>query len=206
MKDEVLQGYIKADYGQHKALVLDVKTRWSSLCVMLDTFLKVFTQIMKAQIDITSMKNLKDKAINFSDEEQLVIGNMCDVLDIIKAGVDAIGRAESDLKTAELVVKFNIVKLSKIKDNPVAKAMLQAFKKRYNDRRNELSDISMYFHDPGSYEGDKMLLQLTLESLYKRLASTPELLSAAAADIDGNVVLSEAQTTGLSKIAVFKLY
>ena len=61
--------------------------------MMLDTFLEVFTQIMKAQIDITSMPNLKDKAINFSDEEQLVIGNICDVLDIIKAGVDAIGRA-----------------------------------------------------------------------------------------------------------------
>ena len=82
---------------------------------------------MKAQIDITSMPNLKDKAINFSDEEQLVIGNICDVLDIIKAGVDAIGRAESDLKTAVLVAKFNIVQLSKIKDNPVAKSMLQVF-------------------------------------------------------------------------------
>ena len=46
LKDEVLQGYIKADHGQPKALVLDVKTKWSSLCVMLDTFLKVFTQIM----------------------------------------------------------------------------------------------------------------------------------------------------------------
>ena len=174
LKDEILQGYVKADHGQPKALVLDVKTRWSSLCVMFDTFLKVFTQIMKAQIDITSMPNLKDKTINFSDEEQLVIGNMYDVLDIIKAGVDAIGRAESDLKTVELVAKFNIIKLSKIKDNPVAQAMLQAFKKRYNDRRNELSGISMYFHDPGSYEGDKMLLQLTQESLYKRLTSTPE--------------------------------
>ena len=69
------------------------------------------------------------------------------------------------------MAKFNIVKLSKIKDNPVAKAMLQAFKKRYNDK-NELSDISMYINDPGSYEGDKMLQQLTLESLYKRLMSS----------------------------------
>ena len=36
LKDEVLQGYIKADHGQPKALVLDVKTRWSSLTSVCD--------------------------------------------------------------------------------------------------------------------------------------------------------------------------
>ncbi|KAL5270755.1 hypothetical protein ACHWQZ_G001435 [Mnemiopsis leidyi] len=198
LKDEVLQSYIKADHGKPKALVLDVKTRWSSLCTMLDTFLKVFTQIMKAQIDITTMPNLKDTAINFSDDERQAIGDICDVLDIIKAGVDAIGRAKSDLKIAELVAKFTIVRLSDIQDNPIAKVMLPKFKERYNARRTELSDIAMYFHDPASYEGDTRLLQLTLESLYERLTSTPELSAGTDADSDRtrNLALTETQTTG----------
>ena len=51
----------------------------------------------------------------------------------------------------------------------------------------------MYLYDPRSYEGDKMLLQLSLESLYERLTSAPEHIGVVISDNNKSVTNNETE-------------
>jgi hypothetical protein len=52
--DEVLQKYIKAEFGKEIQLMIDVKIRWNSLHFILERFDKVKNWILKSLIDLGS--------------------------------------------------------------------------------------------------------------------------------------------------------
>ena len=52
--DDILQKYVKAEFGIELMLILDSKTRWNSLLTMLERFVKLKSAFQKALIDIKS--------------------------------------------------------------------------------------------------------------------------------------------------------
>ncbi|GFX47820.1 BED-type domain-containing protein [Trichonephila clavipes] len=52
IKNDILQKYVKEEFGCEKMVCLDTKTRWNSLLPMLERFLEIKSAISKALIDI----------------------------------------------------------------------------------------------------------------------------------------------------------
>ncbi|GFU29940.1 uncharacterized protein TNCV_1687121 [Trichonephila clavipes] len=48
IKNDILQKYVKEDFGCEKMVCLDTKTRWNSLLAMLERFLEIKSAISKA--------------------------------------------------------------------------------------------------------------------------------------------------------------
>ncbi|KAJ6646598.1 hypothetical protein Bhyg_01811, partial [Pseudolycoriella hygida] len=52
VKNDLLQSYVKAECSKERKLLLDCKTRWSSLSDMLDTFYELRKPVKKALVDL----------------------------------------------------------------------------------------------------------------------------------------------------------
>ncbi|GFT33121.1 uncharacterized protein TNCV_1264821 [Trichonephila clavipes] len=52
IKNDILQKYVKEEFGCEKMVCLDTKSLWNSLLAMLERFLEIKSAISKALIDI----------------------------------------------------------------------------------------------------------------------------------------------------------
>ncbi|GBM13980.1 hypothetical protein AVEN_152398-1 [Araneus ventricosus] len=52
MKSEILQNYVKAEFGCENMICVDINTRWNRLSAVLESFLEIKSAISKALIDI----------------------------------------------------------------------------------------------------------------------------------------------------------
>lgn len=117
-------------------LVLDCKTRWTSLEKMIQRFLEVKDAINKACIDMKI-------PFSFTDE-QLVLLN--EILVVLKSATHTIMILSSDkanLNTADLAISNSILALSK--GSILAKKFASHLKNRFLERRTELSDVLAFF-------------------------------------------------------------
>ncbi|KAH9634606.1 hypothetical protein HF086_009258 [Spodoptera exigua] len=144
--DDVLQKYVKSDFGQEYSLLLDGKTRWSSMATMLGRFLKLKTSITKALIDL----NID---IQFTDDDWRHIHELNNILDIIKTVVEALCRRDATLLTADISVKFAIKKLLEMNTN-LSHKMVAALRKQYAKRRLVQASILQYLTNPEKYFDD----------------------------------------------------
>ena len=62
--DQTLQKYTVEEFGKGLSLILDSKTRWSSLHTMLERFAKLKNCIRKSLIDLESKIEITDKEFN----------------------------------------------------------------------------------------------------------------------------------------------
>ena len=60
LKNETLQKYVKENYLNGLNLILDCKTRWSSLLDMLERIIKIKLPVQKALLDLGVQINLSD--------------------------------------------------------------------------------------------------------------------------------------------------
>lgn len=141
--DDVLQQYVKAEFGKELSLLLDSKTRWSSLWVMLERFQQLKDCVLKSLMD---MKNpLTFSANEFQQISQLVSG-----LEPVKVTVEALCRADANLLTAEIALKFLMDTLhAQETSSPLAKELVAALRHRILQRRcPHLSGVLAYLHNP----------------------------------------------------------
>lgn len=137
--DSILQKYVKAEKGKELSLLLDCKTRWNSLLIMLERFLSLKTCIQKALIDLKS-------PIIFKEDDFNIIADIIDVLTPVKLTVEALCRRDANLCTADAVLKLLMSEISK-KQSYLAQNMFQALKTRISQRRKEeLSGVLQYLH------------------------------------------------------------
>lgn len=92
LKDEVLQKYVKADHGKELKLLLDSKTRWSSLFIMLERFVKLRNGILKSLIDVKAN-------IIMEEWEFDRINDLVKALEALKISVEALCREDATLLT-----------------------------------------------------------------------------------------------------------
>lgn len=97
--DEVLQKYVIEEFKDDFSLILDCKTRWSSLLAMIERFHKLQNCVRKALIDIKSN-------IVFSDDELETTGTLIEILLPVKLAVEALCREDANLLTANTTLEF----------------------------------------------------------------------------------------------------
>lgn len=144
LRSERLYKYDQEGEKANIKLSLDVKTRWNSLAVMIQNFLKLKNSVQKALIDYNN-------EIRFTDEEIQLLENLSSSLCIIKATVEAICEQKADLLTAEAALQFMIEKLDQ-ENSCVSDELMVSLKKRISERRIPiLSGTLKYLHNCANF-------------------------------------------------------
>lgn len=137
--DENLQPFILEAFGKEKMLLLDCKTRWNSLLIMLERFYELRKEIKMAlaQLDIQ---------FDLSEEELNKINEMCEALGPFKVAVDALSSEKADLLLSEKIIGFVLKKLGGLK-SAISKNLKERFWLRIDERRNaELIHLFEYLN------------------------------------------------------------
>jgi len=106
-KNEILQQYVKAEHNKELKLILDCKTRWSSLSDMLQRYILLEKCIKKASIDL--------KFASLSDGEFQLIKEIAGVLHPIKLTIEALCARDMDLHKADVALNFMLEEVKQFK-------------------------------------------------------------------------------------------
>lgn len=137
-KNEILQGYVKAEFKNEIGLLLDVKTRWSSLVKMLRRFYDLRNCIKKALIDI-------DPKTSIDESEVEQISDIVCSLEPIQAAVEALCRRDANLITADATLIFTLKTLRE-QNTQISMALFQALSQRIQERRTDNSSVLQFLH------------------------------------------------------------
>jgi len=118
--------------------LLDTKTRWSSLYVMLKRFYKIRNAVRKALIDL----NLQPSIV-FTEDQFEHIGSIMQALEVVKLTVEVLCRRDSNLLTADAALRFMLRKL-RAQNTSLSEDLANALCKRITQRRNVLSGVLQY--------------------------------------------------------------
>lgn len=102
--DDALQPFILQTLGKEKKLQLDCKTRWNSLLSMLERFYELRKEIKMALVQL-------DIQFELTEEDMMIIKELCDALAPIKVAVEALSSEDADILLAEKVIAFTLKKL-----------------------------------------------------------------------------------------------
>ncbi|GFX51695.1 uncharacterized protein TNCV_5013981 [Trichonephila clavipes] len=127
IKNDILQKYVKEEFGCEKMVCLDTKTRWNSLLAMLERFLEIKSAISKALIDI------KEEQIMVNVEFKTVT-TIVKCLKPVKIGLEKLCGRNATLLTAG-VFSFVIEELNE-QNSEFTKNMKYSLIQRINERRN----------------------------------------------------------------------
>ncbi|CAG5019049.1 unnamed protein product [Parnassius apollo] len=144
---DILNSYLESK-SKDTTLILDCKTRWSSLADMIARFLEFKDAIQKTLID------LKEKT-TFSDTEILILKDMSSSLNFIKATVEELCERKSNLLTAEIALQFMMEKLA-MNPDVISGQLKEALNRRILQRRNAtLVSTLQYLHNPTKYYDER---------------------------------------------------
>ncbi|GFW36146.1 uncharacterized protein TNCV_4930081 [Trichonephila clavipes] len=124
IKNDILQKYVKEEFGCEKMVCLDTKTRWNSLLAMLERFLEIKSAISKALIDIKEGQMMVK--IEFETVTTIAAG-----LKPVKIGLEKLCSRNATLLTAEGVFSFVIGELNE-QNSEFAKNMKYSLIQRIN--------------------------------------------------------------------------
>lgn len=93
-RNDALQKHVHDDFGKELPLLLDIKTRWSSLDTMLERFYLLRNTVRKAVIDLKLQTT-----VAVTDEEFAQIRKVVQVLQVVKLTVEALCRRDATLNS-----------------------------------------------------------------------------------------------------------
>lgn len=138
VKNEILQRYVKSEFKHELVLLLDTKTRWSSLAKMLRRFYDLKNCIKKALVDINTTTTI----------EEWEIAHISDImfsLEPIQAAVEALCRRDANLITADATLIFTLKTLQE-QNSEISLALFHALNQRIQERRTETSSVLHFLH------------------------------------------------------------
>ena len=181
LKNETLQKYVKEIYPNGLNLILDCKTRWSTLLDMLERIIKIKLPVQKALLDLGVQ-------IDLSDLEFTQIEFLTKTLSPIKIAVEALCRRDSNLITAEATIKFLLDELN-ISPSYYSTRVLEAIDQRIiQERYTDASVIIQYLHNPQA--------QLERKGAVKKFCS--ELLSRMGGYREKEITLDQIEPTKIT--------
>ena len=129
VKMDALRGQLKQAGLPELVVIKDCKTRWSSLCDMLERYLKLAPHIHKV------LEEFKLSMMIPTDREMSLLKEAESSLSALKLASTYICNQETDLATAESAIQY-IEKKLEDHDGPVATALLKSLQERYHRRKN----------------------------------------------------------------------
>ena len=135
--DKTLEKYTVDEFGKAFSLILDSKTRWSSLHTMLERFIKLKNCIRKSLIDLESKIEITDKKFE-------LISSVVACLAPVKLAVEALCRNDATLLSADTTLLFMVNNLG---DTELAIKLKAALVRRINERRTSFSSLLHYLHN-----------------------------------------------------------
>ena len=183
VKNDTLRTYTKQQFGKEMALILDVKTRWTSLYAMLQRFIMLRAAVTKSFID------LEEFGMNMSEQEMIKVQELANALEPLTLASERICRREATLVTADDTFEFVLEELRK-QNTFISVELFEAVERRVSERRNNnLVHLLRYLQDHTLYSTSRtsdcesvfrMPTKLTVincaEKLVKRLYETPHQL------------------------------
>ena len=178
VKNDVLQEEVKKHHRREVALILDCRTRWTSLLAIIQQFLKINEQIGVVLADISP-------SLICIEQELDILTDIVDALEPVKLAAEALCRKNATLLTTEGIFKFLIIKLNQ-KKSSLCIRMKDTVLKRFIERRQS-NLISLYkylsnsdcLHKVEEHKIFNMLsktvLQITAKSLLSRLFPTKDI-------------------------------
>ena len=143
VKNEVLQKYVLLEQNKELSLVLDRKTRWSSMYEMVEGLICLKKCISKALLDLLIEHGICTTEFSFLNELKCA-------LEPIKLVVEALCGKDATLLTAKKVFQFLFVELEKRKSS-LAEDLFCAVKNRVQQRRqHEVVNLLRYFQNLNS--------------------------------------------------------
>ena len=168
VKNDVLMKYSRAEFQKELHLILDVKTRWNSMLLMIQRYLKMRKSISFALIDL----NIRDTV---TDEDCSILRELAEALEPLRLGSEKICRKDATLLTAEVTFTFILNELNR-QNNSVSRLLEKQFKLRYQQRKNNtLVALLKYLQNPSSimnHQTSKSECIQLAESLHERLFSS----------------------------------
>ena len=104
VKNGVLQKYVLLEQNKELSLVLDCKTRWSSMYEMIERFILLKKCISKALLDLSIEDDMSAAEFSFVNELKCALEPM-------KLAVEALCRKDATLLTAEGIFQFLFLEL-----------------------------------------------------------------------------------------------
>ena len=138
LKNEVLQKYSKSEIGKELKLIMDCKTRWNSLCVMLARCLEMKYCILFAQIELKINPLL-------SEDDFDKIKQICDVLEPTKKTVELLCRRDANLIKTDAALLFLLDHLQEMQTS-VSVDLYTNLVSEIQARRTIASDALKYLH------------------------------------------------------------
>ncbi|GFV88213.1 putative AC9 transposase [Trichonephila clavipes] len=144
-KNAILQNYILTENKTEHKLILDSKTRWNILVLMMERFLKLKNPIKKAMIDL-SLQTI------FSNREFDLISRTVSALLSIKLVVEALCRRDSNLLTANATVNSMLQSLKE--QHRSLEDLFTTLKNRTQERHTEIENILRYLHNYNDFKNE----------------------------------------------------
>lgn len=192
--NDILQVYVKQEFGKELKLIMDTRTRWNSLVEMLERFNQLKSCVRKALIDIAS-------DIVILDAEILSIKNIISALLPVKLTVDTLCREAANLLSADAALSFM---LENFGSDELSVKLKNKLEDRISQRRTNVSGTLQYLHNGGKSEIHesftrplKNTIAKVIESFAQRLIfnTNMETSSGEQTEADDVVeVVSEEQT------------
>ena len=176
-KNAVLQGFVRAAHdGRELKLILDVKTRWSSLKKMLQRFLLLQVEVEMAVLALKKKWPFDEVII-----QQLT--GLCEALQLIEEAMSRLSRKNMCLVGADAVYGHTINALDRL-ETPIAIDLRNSLFNRLDGRRIPvLSQLANFLHnhnylsqrrDVFDHEINKRQIKEFANHLYSRLFADPE--------------------------------
>ena len=172
LKNEILQNYVKEKHSNGLQLILDCKTRWSSLLNMLERIVEIQIPVQKTLLDLNS-------EIKIGDEEFIQISHIVQALGPIKIAVEALCRRDANFITAEATIIFLLDEMQNHLPSEYNNRIIEAITQRsIQERYIEASKIIAYLHNP--------LAKLEKKTVVREFCC--KLLSRVSLDLDRETV------------------
>lgn len=178
LKNHILQSHISAGcigVSRELHLILDSKTRWSSLADMLNRIIEVKSALQKSLIDLKIQDSL-------TEDDFKVVTHVAEAIKPLRAAVEALCRRDSNLLTASAILKFALEDLH-LQSTPLSMKLEAAVRKRtIEERTTQASVILRCLHNLQGRLEKKSVVKSYCMKLLTRLKA----YSSENADIENN--------------------
>ena len=144
VRNDLLQVEVKKKYGKELRVILDCKTRWTSLHSMTERFLLLEDPLNKL-LDDLGLEQLK-----LSSNEIQLLRDIVAALEPFKVATEFLCKRKCTLVEAEKIIIFTASELRKL-GSELSKNLLHSLETRYLNRRNSnVVSLAKFFVNPDS--------------------------------------------------------